>query len=174
MAIKSIHLGPIEDYMQFDDTEFYSDGVTPRGLIVPVKPTTDNGVIRKQDLVDSSVNPLADNSYIVVSLSGNLNQERALAVGVGLVKTDGGANGSLTLAVKQQSAIASLVDNSGGVANDTVQSLTDPVDSPASADALRDDLVANLVPELRNNFADLTAKVNAILIALRNAEVITT
>jgi len=53
-----------------------------------------------------------------------------------------------------------LVDNSGGTANDTIQALTDPADAPATADALRDDLVANLIPELRNNFADLAAKSN--------------
>jgi hypothetical protein len=35
------------------------------------------------------------------------------------------------------------------------------------ADALRDDLAANLVPAVNNNLADLQAKVNAILAALR-------
>lgn len=50
MAIVSISVGPVEDAFQFDDTEFYSDGVTPKGLIVPVAPTTNNGVLRKIDL----------------------------------------------------------------------------------------------------------------------------
>lgn len=65
---------------------------------------------------------------------------------------------------------ATLTDNSGGTANTTVQALTDPADTPASADALRDDLVANLIPELRNNFADLVAQINALRVDLENAK----
>lgn len=73
-----------------------------------------------------------------------------------------------------QAAITSLTDNSGGTANDTVQALPDPVDAPVTVDALRDDLVANLIPALRDNFADLAAKANAILSALRGYPVIST
>lgn len=64
-------------------------------------------------------------------------------------------------------AIASLTDSSAGTADDTVQALTDPADAPGTADILREDLVANLIPELRNNLADLAAKVNAIIEILR-------
>ncbi len=67
----------------------------------------------------------------------------------------------------QASAVPDLTDNSAGTADDTIQALTDPADAPASADALRDDLVANLIPELRNNIADLTAKVNDLIAAVR-------
>lgn len=63
---------------------------------------------------------------------------------------------------------ATLTDSSGGTANTTVQALTNPTDSPASADALRDNLVATLIPELRNNFADLAASNNAIIVDLTN------
>jgi hypothetical protein len=65
---------------------------------------------------------------------------------------------------------SSLTDNSGGTADTTIQALTDPADTPASADALRDDLVANLIPELRNNFADLAAQINALFTDLTNAK----
>ena len=65
---------------------------------------------------------------------------------------------------------ATLTDNSGGTANTTVQALTDPADTPITADALRDDLVANLIPELRNNFADLAAQINALIVDLTNAK----
>lgn len=58
---------------------------------------------------------------------------------------------------------ADLTDNSAGTANDVIEALPNPTDSPATADALRDDLVAVFIPALRNNIADLTAKVNAIL-----------
>ncbi len=63
---------------------------------------------------------------------------------------------------------AALTDSSAGTANTTVQALADPTDSPATADALRDDLVANLLPALRNNFADLTARCNELRTELVN------
>ncbi len=68
----------------------------------------------------------------------------------------------------QASEVAELTDNTTGTANDTLQALSDPADTPATADVLRDDLVANLIPELRNNYADLAAKVNSIIAALKN------
>lgn len=65
---------------------------------------------------------------------------------------------------------ATLTDNSGGTANTTVQALTDPADTPAVADVLRDDLVANLIPELRNNFADVVAQINALRVDLEDVK----
>lgn len=59
-------------------------------------------------------------------------------------------------------SIAALTDNTTGTANTTLEALPNPADTPASADALRDDLVANLIPALRNNFADLAAAINAL------------
>lgn len=79
--------------------------------------------------------------------------------------TGGTANDTLTAL----GGIAALTDNSGGTANDTVQALTDPADTPLTADDLRDDLVANLIPELRNNYADLAAKVNALIADMNDA-----
>jgi hypothetical protein len=63
--------------------------------------------------------------------------------------------------------ITALTDNSAGTANNTIQAMADPTDTPATADALRDDIVANLLPAIRNNFADLAAKVNEIRTVLR-------
>src|SRR5262245_46947100 len=79
--------------------------------------------------------------------------------------TGGTANDTLTAL----GGITALTDSSGGTANDTVQALPDPADAPATADALRDDLVANLIPALRNNLADLTAKVNALIADMNDA-----
>ena len=56
-----------------------------------------------------------------------------------------------------------------GTANTTLEAMADPTDAPATADALRDDIVANLLPKVRNNFADLASQVNAIRTALVNA-----
>lgn len=63
-----------------------------------------------------------------------------------------------------------LTDNSAGTANDTLQAMPDPTDSPADVDALRDDLVATLLPAVRNNVADLAAKVNALITFCESAE----
>ncbi len=56
-----------------------------------------------------------------------------------------------------------LTDSSAGTPNTTIQALPDPTDTPATADALRDDLVAVHWPIFRNNFADLALAVNNIL-----------
>ena len=56
-----------------------------------------------------------------------------------------------------------LTDNTAGTADDTLAAVPDPADAPGTADILRDDLVANLLPVLRNNLADLTAKVNLLI-----------
>ena len=58
----------------------------------------------------------------------------------------------------QASAIANLTDNSGGTADDTI----------ADVEAVYTEAT------LANNFADLAAKVNAILAALRGAGIIAT
>jgi len=49
-----------------------------------------------------------------------------------------------------------------GTANNTLAAVPNPTDTPASADALRDDLVATLIPPIRDNFADLASKVNEL------------
>jgi hypothetical protein len=59
-----------------------------------------------------------------------------------------------------------LIDNSGGTASGTtVVAMPDPADTPATADALRDDLVANFIPPLRDNIATLT---NVIAVIINN------
>lgn len=72
-----------------------------------------------------------------------------------------------TAGVDQPAAVVSLTDNSAGSANDTLQAIPDPADTPLTPDLLRDDLVANALPAIRNNFADLATKVNTIVARLR-------
>lgn len=67
----------------------------------------------------------------------------------------------------QIAALVALTDSSGGTANNTIAAIPNPADTPASADALRDDLVANTIPALKDAIADLAAKVNAIISALK-------
>lgn len=82
------------------------------------------------------------------------------------------AGGIFSAGGTQASAIADLTDNSAGTANSTIQAMADLTDTPADADTLRDDIVATLLPAIRNNFADVAAKVNAIIAALEGAGII--
>lgn len=75
-----------------------------------------------------------------------------------------------TVSATITAATTALTDNTAGTANDTLQALPDPADTPATADALRDDLVANLIPALRNNYADLAAKCNALRTDILNVK----
>ena len=77
-----------------------------------------------------------------------------------------------TTPVTQAAASADLTGSASGTANGSIQALTDPADTPVTADALRDDLVANLIPELRNNIDELRVKVNNALTALRGVGLI--
>lgn len=62
-------------------------------------------------------------------------------------------------------SVASLTDSSSGTPGDTIAALPTLTDSPASQDALRDDLNTNVWPVLKNWIASVTAKVNAALAA---------
>lgn len=129
-------------------------------------PTDDTDVLRKVD--GGTIYAPADATYLVVSLDGVLTNERRFQVGTGLQISDGGAGGDITISHDPESDIGALTDSTSGTPGSTISALTDPADTPATADALRDDLVANIIPELRNNLASLTAQVNAIRTALQN------
>lgn len=72
---------------------------------------------------------------------------RFVSTGVGIVAFDATRGG--------EGALTPLTDNSAGTANDTVQALADGT------------TYANDVAAIRNNFADLTAKVNAIIAQMK-------
>ena len=81
--------------------------------------------------------------------------------GVEFVNTDGAVTMKLDgtrLLKEQEAAIVSLTDNSGGTANDTLVAISGTY----------------VQAEVANNFADVAAKVNAILVALRNHGLIAT
>lgn len=86
-------------------------------------------------------------------------KEAAVAVVLLTDNSAGAAND--TIEAIPALATADLVDNTAGAANSTLEAIPDPTDAPATADALRDDLVAVHWPAIRNNFADLAAKINA-------------
>lgn len=98
MAEQRISIGNLEDVVVYDDTEFYQDGITPLGLLVTGTPTNDSHAVRKQDLTNSSINPLVDEQYVVMALTGDLPNERKLTAGLGITLGDGGAGGNATIA----------------------------------------------------------------------------
>ena len=53
----------------------------------------------------------------------------------------------------------------------TSHSVTDPADTPATADALRDDLVANAIPDIESSLDALGTKINSILSLLLASEI---
>lgn len=73
--------------------------------------------------------------------------------------------------------VAALTDNSGGTSGGTtIAAIVDPADTPVDADTLRDDLVANTIPSLKNAIATLAAyatsledKINAMIAAQKTA-----
>jgi hypothetical protein len=71
--------------------------------------------------------------------------------------------GTITVKVNQQTHIA---DASASHA------ITDPADTPADADALRDDLVANAIPDTESALNALGTKINSILSALETAGIL--
>ena len=77
------------------------------------------------------------------------------AGGIVQLKTGGQIVGN---AGTQASAIADLA-GTVGAANDTMTAVPVPADTPADADALRDDIATNVIPAINNNLADLQAKV---------------
>lgn len=193
----TIHIGPVEGAYIYDTDDTYSDG-TPFGLVVSSQPVSPNHAVRLADLGDASVNPLADEACVLVGSIGDFINGRVVTAGTGINLSDGGPGGSLTISTvqdigttatpsfagvrvdgvqvigQQQSAIVSLTDNTGGTASDALNALPDPADMPLTADVLRDDLVANLIPQLRNDFASLGARVNSILNVLRTHGLIAT
>jgi hypothetical protein len=63
----------------------------------------------------------------------------------------------------------SLTDNVAGTVNNTLDAVPDPADTPVTADALRDDLVANTLPQIRDAISTLAARLNDVRLRLSAA-----
>lgn len=131
------------------------------------------------DILMTKPFPLFDVANVAALPAANTNDD-----GLCLITADDGAthtgpilafslsptsNAWKKLAPQTASLVALTVTALAGTANDTLQALPDPADTPVTADALRDDIVANLLPPLRNNLADIAGKLNALIVAMRLA-----
>jgi len=70
-------------------------------------------------------------------------------------------------------ALVSLAPEGAITDATTSHAITDPADTPADADALRDDLVANTIPDIEAALDALGTKLNSILTALENKYILT-
>ena len=94
-----------------------------------------------------------------------------------LTVTDDG-DGTITLTVPLKASFGITSDANGLSLNQqanvvdasAVHTITDPADTPATADVLRDDLVLNAIPDIEAALNALGTKVNAILALLLASE----
>lgn len=68
----------------------------------------------------------------------------------------------------QSTEVPELTDNTGGSDSDTLAAPTVLTDSPADADALRDELANTVLPEIYDYVASMTDQINGILAAMKN------
>ena len=73
-----------------------------------------------------------------------------------------------TAPVAQPADVVALTDNVGGANSRTLAAIPDPTDSPASADALRDDIVTNVLPKIRDAVSSMADFQNDIRTLLRS------
>lgn len=79
-------------------------------------------------------------------------------------------NGESSALTVPQTTFAALTDNSGGTANDTVEAVGTM--ATAGGNTYTDAAVNTKLAAIANNFADLTAKINAIRTDLRSAGIV--
>lgn len=115
-----------------------------------------DGAVTTAKLADSAVTAakIADATITAAKVAGDVATQAELDAHAAVDGDDGH--------IDQQAAIADLSSTN----------LPDPTDSPVDADALRDDLVAVLIPAIETRLDAVEAKVNAVLTALRSAGVI--
>lgn len=78
------------------------------------------------------------------------------------------SNGSTWIVIgKAASSITKFTISTGGSPGDTLAAIPNPTDSPASADALRDDITTNIIPILKDSINSLGKKINDLIDGLK-------
>ncbi len=88
--------------------------------------------------------------------------------------TDSGLTASLLVETNGSKQFSSVSKQAHIADASTGHTITDPADTPATVDALRDDLVLNTIPSLESALNTLGTKVNAILAAIETAKILNT
>ena len=139
------------------------------------------GVSDVQELSNKTFAELVDNKILASDGSGGFSEEDLYDWVTGtagrLTVTDDG-DGTITLTVPLKASFGITSDANGLSLNQqanvvdasVVHAITDPADTPATADALRDDLVTNAIPDIEAALNALGTKVNAILALLLASE----
>ena len=139
------------------------------------------GVSDVQELSNKTFAELVDNKILASDGSGGFSEEDLYDWVTGtagrLTVTDDG-DGTITLTVPLKASFGITSDANGLSLNQqanvvdasVVHAITDPADTPATADVLRDDLVTNAIPDIEAALNALGTKVNAILALLLASE----
>jgi hypothetical protein len=118
----------------------------------------------------SIVNVRSNGQTIVLNRQGAYTQTYATAdktvaaraTGAALTDNTGGTANTTVATIAALTAV-SLTGNAGGTGNTAMVAVPDPADTPVTADALRDDLVANVLPVIRDDLDDLRTQLNAMI-----------
>jgi len=150
MAERTISIGNLRNIVVYNDEEF-PDGVVTPSVLITQAPSSDQHAARVRDLNGGTLDPVF-NSVTVNGVFSHRGQQLEL-FGSGVL-------------VSRPPSVNQLGGTAGGTVDGSIQVLTDPADLPLTADALRDDLVANLIPQLRNNIEELQQKINELAAVL--------
>ena len=97
MAQRTLNLGSLTGFHIFDDSTGLVSVETDGAIRTSNTPVNTEDVMRLNDVGGGGAIAPSDADYVVLSLDGDLSNERVLAVGDGLGLTDGGANGNVTI-----------------------------------------------------------------------------
>jgi hypothetical protein len=161
----------------YDDTDTYDDGETFQGLYTDGEITVGDLTIKGLTggrFVGTDINKkLVSFTNFVWNDSGKQLQVKSGAAALSATDTfqmyGADASGAGTAAahfISEDSKIVRLYPESHIVDASVAHSITDPADTPADADVLRDDLVLNTIPSIETALNNLGIKVNAILTAI--------
>lgn len=131
-------------------------GITAGGTLRLTVAST--GIVASQTIFAGT-----DNTYDIGSAGALRFRDMYLARDLeidGALNHDGTTVGFFgTAPVTRPSLSGAIVDNVGGTPSDTWAAIPNPADAPLTADALRDDLVANVLPVIRNLFSSAADKI---------------
>ena len=160
--------GTEDNIMILDDTGNPKDGsaVLPTGSVVGTSaaqtltnktitsPTVTGGTFTTPTITGGTITSPTITSPTIADLTNMTHDHKSAAKGGDYAWAD------MVLAATQSDAV-------------TTHAITDPANAPATADALRDDLVANAIPEIEGMLNALGTIINALVDKLQTAKLMT-